>query len=215
MLEGRQHLLDGFVEGDGGVVDDRCSFGNDEGARFASFVDAVAFGEVVGLTLSAAAGGANFFGGVDVDLVGAVREDDAADVTSFHHQRPEADERSLIGDEARADFRHAGDEGDGGIDGIAVELVGAQIMAIEADVGLSITDWAFKHYRRKHGDDGAGIVGVDATVQHGPGEGAIHVSGAHEGVAKLLRDELRDAAFAGSGRAVDGDDCGHAEKIRD
>ena len=67
----------------------------------------------------AAAGGADVFGGIDVDFVGRVREDHGADVAAFHDDAGVVEVAALEGDEFVADFRDGGDGGDVGVDGFA------------------------------------------------------------------------------------------------
>ena len=105
-----------------GVVDDGGAWGDDEGGGFAGGVDAVALGNLVGVALGAAAGGADLFGGVDVVFEGAFGEYDGANVAAFHDEGADGLEGALGGDEGVADFEDGGDVGDSAIDGVAIEF---------------------------------------------------------------------------------------------
>lgn len=140
-----------------GVVDDGGACGDDQGRGFACGVDAVTFGDLVGVTLRSAAGGADFFRSIDVVFEWAFRENHGADVAALHNEWSDGLKGALSGDERIADFDDRSDMRDGAIDGITIEFFGGEEVACNGDGGLAIDDSAVDRGTGAEGCDGRGV----------------------------------------------------------
>jgi hypothetical protein len=102
---GRDSGFDGVVR----VVEDGSALGDDEWSGRSLAIGGIAFGDGIDFTVFTAAGGTDVLGGIDVDFVGRIREDDGADVPAFHDDAGMGEVAALEIDEFFSDFRNGGD----------------------------------------------------------------------------------------------------------
>jgi hypothetical protein len=158
----------------------------------------------VGFALRAAALGADFGVGVDVEFVGRLREDDRADVAAFHDERGLLGEGLLLRDEEFPDGADLRDLRDAFVDaGLADMREG--IDSGDAEGEFAVMEEGFHLNGGDFAGDGVGIGERDVFLLHVPGDAAVHEAGVDVGVADTLAKCAGESAFARGSSAVDGD----------
>ena len=135
-----------------------------------------------------------------------VGEYDGSDVATLGHDIAVLSGAALMDEHGGADARVGRDLGDVGVHlrgadgGRSILAVDGQACVFASAVGKADFDLLGE------GVDGRLVVQVDATVERGEGDGAIHSARVELVKAQLAGDLLGDGRLAGTGGAVDGDD---------
>ena len=202
--EGIADRGEGFFRVEEGIVDEGGSGGDHERGAGARLVRLVALADAVGFSLGGAAGGADFFRGIDVEFPWGFREDDTADVAAFHDEGSVFRHAAEDACEHAADFRVGRHRGDVFIDeGIAQERLG--ILSIDAEFERTAGGVSGNGEAEDVGGDRCFVAGIDAGVEDGPCGSAVERAAVHVGAVELFGEAAGDAAFSGGGRAIDGD----------
>ena len=158
------------------------------------------------MTLQHAAAGALARVGGQEDLDLRVREHDGADVATLGHDIAVLGGAALMDEHGGAHARIGRDLGDVGVHlwgadgGRSVLAVNGQARILAGAVGKANFDLLGE------GVDCRLVVQIDAAVERGEGDGAIHGTRVELVKAQLAGDLLGDGGLAGTGGAVDGDD---------
>ena len=158
------------------------------------------------MTLQHAAAGALARVGGQEDLDLRVREHDGSDVATLGHDIAVLGCAALVdehgGSHARVgrDLRYVGVDLRGTNGSRSVLAVDGQARVLAGAVGKADLNLLGE------GVDGCLVVQVDAAVERGEGDGAVHGARVELVKAQLAGDLLGDGGLAGTGGAVDGDD---------
>ena len=158
------------------------------------------------MTLQHAAAGALTRVGGQEDLDLRVREHDGSDVATLGHDIAVLCGTALMDEHGGAHARVGRDLGHVSVNlrgtngGRCVRAVDGQARVLAGTVGKADFDLLGE------GIDGCLVVQVDAAVERGEGDGAIHGARVELVKAQLAGDLLSDGGLAGTGGAVDGDD---------
>ena len=161
---------------------------------------------VVLVTLQYAAAGALTRVGRQEDLDLRIGEHDGADVATFGDDIAVLGGAALVDEHGGAYARVGRDLGHVGVDlrgtngGRSVLAVNGQARILAGAVGKANFDLLGE------GVDGRLVVQIDAAIERGEGDGAIHGTRVELVKAQLAGDLLSDGGLAGTGGAVDGDD---------
>ncbi len=161
---------------------------------------------IVLVTLQHAAAGtlAQVGGQKDLDL--CVGEHDGADVATLGHDIAILGGAALMDEHGGAHARVGRDLGHVGVDlrgangSRGILAINGQACVFASAVGKADFDLLGE------GIDGGLVVQIDAAVERGEGDGAIHGARVELVKAQLAGDLLGDGGLAGTGGAVDGDD---------
>src|SRR6185437_1388406 len=204
---------DGLDDGDGspercvyiqmGGIEQVCIGGGLEGGRLALRIPLVAPQKVgqdllpvglhaAGLQLGDTTRGTHLRGGGDVELYVGRRRDNGPDIAAVQHRaRLPCRESALIVQECRAHLRYGRHDRRGRGHGLCLQCIFVEFFRIE---------------RGSRGRGVGRIVGRMAGIEHRLGDGPIEQSRIQVMQAVMRGDPARQRAFAGRGRAVDGDD---------
>ena len=161
---------------------------------------------IVLVTLQHAAAGALARVGGQEDLDLRVREHDGSNVATLGDDIAVLGGAALVDEHGGAHARVGRDLGHVGVDlrgangSRGVLAVNGQARVLAGAVGKADLDLLGE------GVDGRLVVQVDAAVERGEGDGAVHSARVEFVKAQLAGDLLGDGGLAGSGGAVDGDD---------
>ena len=128
--------------------------------------------------------------GSDEELHRRIRADDCADVSAIEDCTGGGD-AALEGEQGVANGGNCGDEAGCGVHGGAAKVGAGEVLRVEGEGGTN-------------GSRGVGRVG--GSVEHAAGGGAIEQAGIEVGEAECGGEAAGEGAFAGRGRAIDGDD---------
>jgi len=216
---------DDGVEVERGGVDDDCAGRAGERGGGAGGVEAVAFGDGVGLAFGGTALGAGRGVGGEEKAEGGVGKDDGADVAAFHDEAGRAMREgdrglgALVVEEEAADGGKRGEAGDVGVHGFAAEVgIGGDFTG-EGKAGGAAGDLGGERELGEGGGDGGGVVRRDAGAEEGEGDGAVVGAGVDVEEVEARGEGAGEGGLAGGGAAVNGDDeegrgsGRHGEKI--